>query len=237
VATQALLDALRLQVGQFVRMYVGGVPVTFRIVGRIIDAQYDGEVLAYGSDTLAYEGAPSPIGFYSLVLRPGVRPAAAAARLLRMSGHRLNVELVTDPADQLGIVHAALAALIVVLTLTGLTNLLTASRVGSRDHQRDVRVLQVMGLTPAQVRLAFVVRTTVLALVAAALGAALGLAATGALVTDVSRLYGLGAGLGTRPPAGTVAAAIAVALVVAALAGALSTRVADRAPAGVVLGP
>ncbi|HXW44251.1 MAG TPA: FtsX-like permease family protein [Streptosporangiaceae bacterium] len=237
VATQALLDALRLHVGQFVRMYFGGVPVTFRIVGRIIDPQYDSEVLAYGYDTLGYEGAAAPIAFYSLVLRPGVAPAAAAARLLRMSGGRLNVELVSNPADQLGIVRAALAALIVVLTLTGLTSLQTASRVGSRDHERDVRVLHAMGLTPVQVRTAVVVRTTVLALVAVTLGAMVGVAASGALVSAVSRLFGLGTGLGSAPPAGTVAAAMALAVGLATVVGALTTRSADRAPVAVVLGP
>jgi putative ABC transport system permease protein len=237
VATQALLDAFGARVGQFVRMYFGGVPVTFRIVGRIIDPQYDGEVLAYGRDTLPYEGAPSPIGFYSLVLRPGVSPAAAAARLTRMSGGRLDVALVTNPADQLGIVHAALAALIVVLALIALTSLLTASRVGIRDHQRDVRVLRAMGLTPAQVNTAVVIRTTVLALVAAAVGAAVGRVSSSSLISAVSRVYGLGAGLGKPAPAGAVAIAIALAVAVAALAGALTTRTRDRVPAAVVLGP
>ncbi len=237
VATQALLDALQLQVGQFVRMYFGGVPVTFRIVGRIIDPQYDGEVLAYGTDTLADEGAPSPVGFYSLVLRPGVQPAAAAAWLLRRSGGRLDVELVTNPADQLGIVHAALAALIVVLTLTGLTSLLTASRVGSRDHQRDVRVLRAMGLTPVQVRAAVVVRTTVLAALAVALGSAAGMAACSALISAVSRLYGLGSGLARPPSAVPVAGAVAVMVAAAAVVGLATTRAADREPAAVVLGP
>jgi putative ABC transport system permease protein len=237
VATQALLDAFHLQVGQFVRMYFGGVPVTFRIVGRIIDAQYDGEVLAYGRDTLQYEGAPSPIGFDSLVLRPGVSPAAAAEWLVRRSAGRLDVAVVTNPADQLGIVHAALAALIAVLALIAITGLLTASRVGIRDHQRDVQVLRAMGLTPVQVKTAVVVRTTVLALVAATVGAAIGRAASSSLITAVSKVYGLGAGLGRSASPGTVAAAIALAVAGAALAGALTTRATDRIPAAVALGP
>jgi putative ABC transport system permease protein len=237
VATQALLDSLGLRVGQFVRMYFGGVPVTFHIVGRIIDPQYDGEVLAYGRDTLADEGAPSPIGFYSVVLRPGVRPAAAAASLLRRSGGRLDVALVADPADQLGIMRGALAALIVVLTLIALTSLLTASRLGSRDQQRDVRVLHAMGLTPMQVRTAVVVRTTVLALVAVTLGVAAGRASSSSLISAVSRLYGLGAGLGRPPSAGTVAEVVVAAVAAAATAAALTTRTAGRAPAAPALLP
>ena len=134
VATDGLLTALGLKVGQFVRMWFGGVPVTFHIVGRIIDPQYGGEVLAYGRDTLADEGAAAPIGFVSLVLRPGVSPAAATARLTRASGGRLDVAVVPNPADQLGVVQVALAALIAVLILIALTSLLTASLLGYRDQ-------------------------------------------------------------------------------------------------------
>jgi putative ABC transport system permease protein len=237
VATQALLTAFGVRVGQFVQMYFGGVPVTFRIVGRIIDAQYDGEVLAYGIDTLADEDAPAPIGFYSLVLRPGVPARLAAARLLRRSGGRLDVEQVSDPAGQLGIVQAALAALIIVLALIALTSLLTASRVGLRDQQRDVRVLRAMGLTPAQVKGAVVVRTTVLALTGGTIGVIAGRAVSGVLISAVSQAYGLGAGLGTPTPAGTAAAAIAIAVSGAALTGALSSRAADRPPATILPGP
>jgi putative ABC transport system permease protein len=237
VATQALLDAFGVRVGQFVQMYFGGVPVTFRIVGRIIDPQFGGEVLAYGEDTLRYEGAPSPAGFYSLVVRPGVRPAAAAARLRRISGGRLDVEPVSNPADQLGIVRVALAALIVVLALIALTSLLTASRVGLRDHQRDVRVLRAMGLTPLQVRTAMVARTTVLALIAVALGALAGRACSSYLISSVSEVYGLGAGLGRPASAGTVAAVMALVVAAAALAGGLTAGTQDRVPAAVALGP
>jgi putative ABC transport system permease protein len=220
VATQALLDALQVQVGQFVRMWFGGVPVTFHVVGRIIDPQYGGEVLAYGRDTLADEGATAPIGFDSLVLRPGVSPAAAAARLERASGGRLEAQAVPDPADQLSIVQLALAGLIAVLALTGLTTLLTASLLGQRDHQRDARVLAAMGLSPLQVRAALVLRTTVLAVLSVALGAGAGLLVATRLISAVSRLYGLGAGIGRPPSAAPLAIAVAAAIAMAALASA-----------------
>jgi putative ABC transport system permease protein len=237
VATQALLDSFGVQVGQFVHMYVGGVPVTFRIVGRIIDPQYGDEVLAYGRDTLGYEGAPSPAGFYSLVLRHGVEPATAAARLQGVSGGRLAVGLVTNPGGQPGVLRAALAGLIAVLALIALTSLLTASRVGIRDHQRDVQVLRAMGLTPAQVKTAVVVRTTVLALVGATIGAAAGRAVSTHLISAVSQGYGLGAGLGRSAPAGIVVAAVALVVIAAAVVSALSGRTQNTIPAAVVLGP
>jgi len=237
VATQALLVALRLNVGQFVKMWFGGVPVTFHIVGRIIDPQYDGEVLAYGTDTLADEGAPAPVGFYSLVLRPGVSPAATVTRLTRASGGRLNVAAVANPADQLGIVHVALGGLIAVLALIGLTSLLTASLLGRRDHQRDVSVLRAMGLTPLQVRLSLMMRTTVLALVAVAVGTAVGRLASTRLISAVSEVYGLGAGIGRPPAPGTLAVAVVLAIGAAAVASMLPAQPAGRLPAVAVLGP
>jgi putative ABC transport system permease protein len=237
VATDGLLTALGLNVGQFVRMWFGGVPVTLHVVGRIIDPQYGGEVLAYGRDTLADEGAPAPIGFYSLILRPGVEPAAAVARLTRASGGRLDVAIVPDPADQLGIMHVALAALIAVLALIALTSLLTASLLGYRDHERDVSVLRAMGLTPLQIRGALMMRTTVLALLAVAAGTVVGRLVSTTLISSVSRLYGLGAGIGKPPSVGTLAAAVALAIGAAALASVLPARPLGRLPGVAVLGP
>jgi putative ABC transport system permease protein len=237
VATQALLAALQLNIGQFVRVWIGGVPVTFHIVGRIIDPQYGGEVLAYGRDTLADEGAPAPIGFYSLVLKPGVTPAAAVARLVRVSGGRLEAAVVQDPADQLGIVDVALACLIGVLALIGLTSLLTASLLSQRDHQRDLSVLRAMGMTPLQVRFALMMRTTVLALVAVAAGVALGSGVSTTLISSVSKAYGLGAGIGRPPAIGTLVAAVVLAIGSAALASMLPARPSAPLSTVAILGP
>jgi putative ABC transport system permease protein len=124
-----------------------------------------------------------------------------------------------------------------VLAVIGLTSLLTASLLGQRDHQRDVAVLRVMGLTPVQVRVALIMRTTVLGLVAVTLGTVAGRMAGLELVSAVSRMYGLGAGLGRPPSAGTLALAAALAVGVAALAGVLPPRVAGRVPAAELLGP
>lgn len=237
VATEGLMAALRLRLGQFVRMWIGGVPVTFHLVGRIIDPQYDGEVLAYGRDTLAAEGAASPVGFYSLVLRPGVDPARAAARLSRESGGRLNVAVVPDPAHQLGIVRIALDGLLAVLALIGVASLLTAAVVGQRDHQRDVGVLRAMGLTPVQVRVALLMRTTVLAVIAVAAGTTAGRLVGTALVSAVSQRYGLGAGIAATPSAPALALTVTAAVAVAALTAMVPARSAGQLPTAAVLGP
>jgi len=237
VATAALLSALGLKLGQFVRMWFGGVPVTFHIVGRIIDPQYGGQLLAYGRDTLADEGAAAPIGFYSLILRPGVTPSRAVTALMRASGRRLDVAEVPDPADQLGIVRGAVAALIAVLAVIGLTSLVTTSLLGYRDQLRDVSVLRAMGLTPLQVRAALMTRTTVLALIAVGVGTVVGRLFSVSLISAVSRLYGLGAGIGSPPSAWMLAGAVTLAVGAAAVAGILPFRPPGRLRAAAILGP
>ncbi len=174
---------------------------------------------------------PAPIGFYSLVLKPGITPAAAVARLVRVSGGRLDAAVVPDPADQLGILHVALACLIGVLALIGLTSLLTASLLSQRDHQRDLSVLRAMGMTPLQVRFALMMRTTVLALVAVAAGVAAGRLVSTTLISAVSKAYGLGAGIGRPPAVGTLAAVVVLAIGAAALASILPSRPV-RTPVG-----
>ena len=133
--------------------------------------------------------------------------------------------------------HVALTALIAVLVLIALTSLLTASLLGYRDHERDVGVLRAMGLTPLQVRGALMMRTTVLGLVAVGVGSAVGRLVSTTLISSVSRLYGLGAGLGRPPSASTLALAVALAISAAALAGVLPARPAGRLPVVAVLGP
>jgi len=237
VATQGLLDLLGVRVGQFVQMPFGGVLVTFRIVGRIIDPQYDGQVLAYGRDTLADEGAAAPPVFYSLVLRGAATPATATARLDRRSGGRLDISQVANPADQLGVVRILIAGVIIVLALTGLTNLITASVVGLRDHLRDVRVLHAMGLTPAQVLTSLIARSSVLALVAVTAGAALGMSACTGLINLAAQAYGLGSGIG-RPPGGmTLAIATILAVTIAALTAVVPAHRYGEVPPSGLLAP
>ena len=237
VASQGLLNVLHLRVGQLVPMQINSVPVIFRIVGRIIEPEHDGQVLAYGLDTLAEAGVATPPVFYSLVLRHGVTAAAARARLLAASGSRLDVTQTVSPASQLGIVQVMLTGLIAVLGLIGLSGLLTASSVGLRDHLRDVGVLRAMGLTPAQVMISLVTSTTVLALIAIAAGVIAGEALSSRLINAGAQAYGIGAGISSSPSAAAIATAVGVAVVAAALAALRPARRAARVPVASMLGP
>lgn len=236
VASQRLLDSVRLRVGEYIRMPVGGVPVIFHIVGRIIEPEYGGQVLAYGIDTLTSAGAVPPPVSYSLVLRPGTSPAAATKRLLHVSGGRLDVVQAVNPASSLGIVRPMLAGLFIVLALIALTSLLTASAVGLRDHLRDVGALRAMGMTPRQVMSSLVTRTTVLALVGTAAGMICGTALTPRLIDVAGQAYGIGAGLGSSPSAAATLAAGGAVLVIAAAAAILPARRAAAMPIAATLG-
>jgi len=235
VASQRLLDTLHARVGVNIRMPIGGVPVIFHIVGRIIEPEYGGQVLAYGIDTLTAFGAVPPPLSSSVVLRSGVSPAAAAKRLLRTSRNRLDVVQAVNPANSLGIVRPMLAGLFVVLALIALTGLLTASAVGLRDHLRDVGALRAMGMTPRQVMSSLVTRTTVLALVGTAVGMAVGTILTPRLIDVAGQAYGVGAGLGSSPSAGATLAAGGAVLIAAAAAAVIPARRAAEMPIAVTL--
>ncbi|HEY2575071.1 MAG TPA: FtsX-like permease family protein [Streptosporangiaceae bacterium] len=237
VASQGLLDAVHSGVGKYLRMPVGGVPVIFHVVGRIIEPEYGGQVLAYGLDTLTQAGAAAPPVSYSLVLRPGVSAPAAAAYLLNVSHGRLDVVQTVDPAANLSIVRPMLAGLFAVLGLIGLTSLVTASAVGLRDHLRDVAALRAMGLTPGQVTASLLTRMAVLALIATALGTAAGVALSTRLINLGGQVYGLGSGLGSPPSAAAVLLTAAAAIAAAAAAALLPARRAAQTPIAATLGP
>ncbi len=237
VATQGLLDAVGVRVGQYLRMPVGGVPVIFHIVGRIIDPDYGGQVLAYGIDTLTQAGAVPPPVSYQLMLRSGARPAAVAAHLARISRGRLDVAEAVDPAASLGIIRPMLGGLFAVLGLIALSSLLTAAGVGFRDHLRDIGALRAVGLTPGQVMACMVVRMSVLALIASVAGAVCGTVFSTRLINLASQAYGIGAGLGMPPsPMATTAAAVA-AVVAAAVAALMPAYRAARMPVALTLAP
>jgi putative ABC transport system permease protein len=218
VAGQGMLTLLHVHVGQWVRLTVQGIPLDVHIVGRTLEPEDGGQVLSYGTDALEAAGGTTPVESYSLVLHSGADPAAVRAHLLAASGGQLYVGKVPNPAAGLGVVRWVLVGLIAVLALIGLTNLVTATAVGLREHLRDIAVLKAMGLTPRQVTAALVTGMSLLALIAVTVGTCLGLALADRLINLEGQASGIGAGLAVPPSAATIAATV-----VAALAGASIT--------------
>jgi len=230
IAGQGLLDLLHYNVGDWVEVTVDGVPMIFHIVGRTLDPANNGDVLDFGLDALAFNGAASQPQFYSLVLRPGVSPASARSELLRLSGDRLQVQQAANPADGLGVVRGVIVIAIIALAIIGLANLLTAAAVGIGDHLHEAEVLAAIGLTPRQVMATLVVNTTILTAFGALIGAAAGIAVAPLLVNAQGQASGLGWGIAMTPSVGMLAAMLAITLAVAAVAALLLALRAAHAP-------
>jgi putative ABC transport system permease protein len=172
-------------------------------------------VLDFPMDAIADTGAPGP-QFYSLVLAPGASPASVAAGLRAASGGKLAVQPTLNPAAGLGLVRVVIVISVLLLTIIGLANLLTATRAGLRDHLPEASVLAAMGLTPAQVTATYVVATSILAVAGVALGTFIGLAAAHWLINAQAASVGLGWGIESPVPSPGMALA---AMLIAVLAG------------------
>ncbi|GAA3120959.1 FtsX-like permease family protein [Streptosporangium carneum] len=228
VAGQGLLDLMGAKIGDRVRMTVGGTPLIVHIVGRVVEPEQDGEVLSLGMDSLAAKDAVPP-QFYSLVLRPGADPVAVRARLLAASGEALEVQRVVNPAERLAVIRGVIVALVVVLSLLGLANLLTASALGLRDHALDLAVLKAMGLTPRQVAATLVTGTGLLVVLGVVTGTAAGASLVGGLIDLQGHSSGVGAGIGRTPSALTLIVAVLAATGAALLVALIPARRAARA--------
>ena len=230
IAGQGLLDLLHYNVGDWVQVSVDGVPMIFHIVGRTLDPDNNGDVLDFGLDALSFNGAADEPQFYSLVLKPGVDPAAARLQLLRMSGNRLQITQAANPADGLGLVRVVIVISIAALAIIGLANLLTATAVGVGDHLHESEVLAAIGLTPGQVMATLVVNSTILTAFGAAAGTAAGLTVAPLLINAQGQASGLGWGIAVMPSLAVIAAMLALTLTVATAAALLVARRSARAP-------
>jgi putative ABC transport system permease protein len=239
VAGQGFLDLMHVRVGSWIDPTIDGVPVILHIVGRTIEPDSDGDVVDFGLDALPAASAAAPM-FYTLVLKPGVDPAAARARLLRASGDRLDVQVPANPAARLGVVRVVIVVAVVILVLIAMANLLTAADIGLRDHVHEAGILKAMGLTPRQVMATLVVSTTIVTAIGIVAGVAAGLVVAPRLINAQGQASGIGwgiaAGLSPATIASLLAAALALAVAAALFLSARAAHVRDplltaRAPA------
>jgi putative ABC transport system permease protein len=229
VAGQGFLDLMHIKVGAWISPTIDGVPVILHIVGRTIEPDNNGDVLDFGLDALPAAEAASP-PFYSLVLKPGVSPAAARAHLLELSHDWLDVQVVANPASQLGIMLVVIAVSVVILAIIALANLLTATVVGQRDHLHEVGVLKAMGLTPRQVIATLVVNATILTAIGVTAGTLAGLVIAPRLINMQGQTSGIGSGIAAGLSVTAIAEIVAIALAIAAAAALFLARRTTRIP-------
>jgi putative ABC transport system permease protein len=229
VAGQGFLNLMHAGVGSWIDPTIDGVPVILHIVGRTIEPDDSGDVLDFGLDALPVASASAPM-FYSLVLRPGVSADAARTTLLRASGDRLDVQMVANPADRLGVVRLVIVVAVAILAMIAMANLLSATRVGLRDHIHEAGILKAMGLTPRQVIASLVVSTTIVTAIGVVAGVAAGLAVAPRLINTQGEASGMGWGIAVGSSPGTIAGLICAALAVALAAALFLARRAAHEP-------
>lgn len=229
VAGQGLLDLLGVQVGDWVRMTVGGHPQVLHIVGRSIEPENGGRTISTSLDTLRENDPALRATLYQLQLRPGADPAGVRAELTEASQGRLDIHEVTSPADRLSTMRGVVAGLIAVLALIGLTELSTAIGGSVRDGERDLLALKAIGLSPRQITAVTVTAVGCTALAAAVAGAGLGVPLARWLIDTEGRSSGIGAGVAQAPsPLHLVLLATAAVLGAIALAALPAARAARR---------
>ncbi|MCZ7461880.1 ABC transporter permease [Streptomyces sp. WMMC940] len=229
VAGQGLLDLLGVEVGDWVRMTVGGHPQILHIVGRSIEPENGGRTVSTSLDTLRENDPAMRATLYQMQLRPGADPARVRAELTEASAGRLDIHEVTSPADRLSTMRGVVAGLIGVLALIGLTELSTAIGGSVRDGERDLLALKAIGLSPRQITAVTVTAVGCTALAAAVVGAGLGVPLAHWLIDSEGRSSGIGAGIAQTPsPLHLVLLATAAVIGAIALAALPAARAARR---------
>ncbi|MGW7056569.1 FtsX-like permease family protein [Streptomyces sp. NPDC054887] len=228
VAGQGLLDHLGIEVGDWVRMTVGGRPQILHVVGRVIEPENAGRVVTTDLDTLRERDPSLAPAFYQVRLRPGADADAVRAELAGALDGRLDLGATTGPADGLAPARGVVVGLIAVLALIGLTELLTVIGASVRARERDLPALKAIGLTPRQVTSMIVISAALTALAAAAAGAALGVLLADTLIDAQGASSGVGAGIAQSPSPLVLLAVVTAAVLGAAAAAALPAARATR---------
>ncbi|WP_431948662.1 FtsX-like permease family protein [Actinacidiphila sp. bgisy167] len=232
LAGQGLLDALHAEVGQWVRVTVGGTPHILHIVGRSIETGHGGRVISAPLDVLQAQDASVRPSYYSLVLRPGADRAAVHGALTDASRGALEVREVTGPGAEVSPVRGVIIGLVTVLALIALAEVSTAVGSGIRDHARDMRAYRALGLTPQQSVATVVTGVGLVVLAAAAVGVTAGVFASDWLIDLQGMSSGVGAGIAQSPPTGVLLLIVGacVAVAVAASVVPASRAAGDRNP-------
>ena len=181
---------LHARTGSVIRLAGGGAPVTERVsgigfvpVGPHNDYSDGGWLTPAGYDRL-FAGTHYPFKYHvaAVTVRPGADVAAVARRLNAATARAGAPDMTFGPAapvnelqviQDLQVLPLALSAFLAVLAVAAIGYAL-ATAVSRRRH--ELAVLQALGMTRRQTRLAVAIQATVLALAGLAFGIPLGLA-------------------------------------------------------------
>jgi putative ABC transport system permease protein len=211
----------------------GEAKLDLPVVGTYVEDNDRGRRIMFDLATVE-EIVPDP-GFVSFGVKlvPGADAEAVRLSLQRDGGEGIDVDnLAQDWIDTLEEsrreFRTILFSLNGVLLAVAVVSLLTSLLFTVRERQRDVGILKSIGLTPVQVVSAFVMGSTIFALLAAVIGLPAGVFLTNVLVDFAAQQDGLPKGLAETPSVGWLLLVIPLAIAVTVIGSALPAVRAGR---------
>lgn len=238
VLATGLLRRLNVQVGEPIRLQVGGQTVTWQVVGEYRNPMELGQVGMTTLDNLRRVVPEAKMEWLVIRTKDGVDPGGVRQGLLEQSNYRVSASLmrtfiaggfVADLLNQVRVL-AALMAVIAAISMMN-TALLTA-----REQVREAGIRKAMGMTPGQILASVGTGGAWLGLIGAVIGVPVALALHEVLSTTLSDQMAFGRIPLEIPPvqigllvAGGAALAVLAAMPAAAWAVRVVTAQALRA--------
>jgi putative ABC transport system permease protein len=203
------------------------------VVGTYVEDGDRGRRIMFDFATVE-EIVPDP-GFVSFGVKlvPGTDAEALRQSLQRDGGEGIDVDnLAQEWVDALEENRREARAIVFplngVLLAVAAVSLLTSLLFTVRERQRDIGILKSIGLTPVQVVSAFVMGSTVFALLAVVIGLPAGVLLTNVLIGFFAQQDGLPKGIAETPGIGWLLLVIPLAIAVTVIGSALPALQAGR---------
>jgi putative ABC transport system permease protein len=229
-----LARELDLGVGDTITFFLWGeTRLELPVVGTYVEDADRGRRIMFDLATVE-EIVPDPAFIsFGVKLVPGTDAEAARQSLQQDGGEGIDVDnLAQDWVDTLQEsrreIRTILFSLNGMLLAVAVVSLLTSLLFTVRERQRDVGILKSIGLTPVQVVGAFVMGSTVFALLAAVIGLPAGVLLTNVLIDFAAQKDGLPKGIAETPSAGWLLLVIPLAIAVTVIGSALPAIQAGR---------
>ena len=228
-----LAREMDLGVGDTITFFLAGSEVELPVVGTYVEDGDRGRRIMFDLATVgAIVPDPRFVSFGVKVV-PGTDVEAARQSLLRDGGDGIDVDnLAQGWVDSLQENRREIRSIVFplngVLLAVAVVSLLTSLLFTVRERQRDIGILKSIGLTPVQVVSAFVMGSTVFALMAVAIGLPAGVFMTNVLFDFVGQQEGWPKGIAETPSIGWLLLIIPLTIVVTVIGSAVPALQAGR---------
>jgi putative ABC transport system permease protein len=228
-----LARELDLGVGDTITFFLAGRRLDLPVVGTYVEDANSGRRIMFDFATVK-EIVPDPrFVSFGVKLVLGTDAEAARQSLLRDGGGGIDVDnLAQEWVDALQEsrreARTILFSLNGVLLAVAVVSLLTSLLFTVRERQRDIGILKSIGLTPVQVVSAFVMGSTIFALLAAVIGLPAGVLLTSVAIDFAAEQDGFPKGIAEIPSIGWLLLVVPIAVAVTVVGSALPALQAGR---------